>query len=310
MKISMPGNHAASELPHGLMMRMIVAKVKSTKRVGLITLINHAVMDGVSINAWDRDLAALITGPSIPRRIPQKAFAEVSYLYQTSLAAKLVIEYRVKRLRGIGSMHHAIWPSPHLFDNVPSRAGVPNDNGRFEAIEGGGYNNSQIIRYRACPNLVKNGTSPSTLVNAAIASFNISVNGSKEAIFCALLAGRQWPFINHSLARLLPDPLTIAGPTLTSTVVVVNVDNEEKISQFLDRLEVELRLLRRYQHVPPDFAAHLEDEDQLMWYLAHRQILNFRPNDTAPKRKVSIDSPYSLLLDADYKVDETQSSFV
>lgn len=182
--------------------------------------------------------------------------------------------------------------------------------GKVEAIEGGGYKNAEILRYRRCPNLAAISRKPSTLTTAAIASFNTSVTGSKHAIFGMLMAGREWPFINDSLAQLLPDPMTVAGPTLTTTVVAVNVDDTEKISQFLGRLEAELRLLRRYQHVPLDFPAHLEDEDRAVWHDAPRQLFNYQPRDTAPKCGASADSPLTLFLDRDYKVDESSKYFV
>lgn len=120
---SMSGNHAASELPRGLMLRVVVARIKNTKTIGLVVLINHAIFDAISINAWGTDLECLIRGGSIPERTPHKAFAEMYYLHQTSLAAKLAIDYHVRRLRGIGSMRHAIWPPSQLFHKVSARAG-------------------------------------------------------------------------------------------------------------------------------------------------------------------------------------------
>lgn len=59
--------------------------------------------------------------------------------------------------------------------------------------------------------------------------------------------------------------MSVAGPTLSSTVVVVDVNDAEQVSQFLARLEVELRLLRRYQHLPLDLSAHLGEEDRAVF---------------------------------------------
>ena len=305
---SMSGNHAASELPRGLMLRVVVARIKSTKTVGLVVLINHAIFDAISINAWGTDLEYLIRGGSIPERTPHKAFAEMYYLHQTSLVAKLAIDYHVRRLRGIGSMRHAIWPPSQLFHNVSARAGVPNNEGRIEAVEGGGYNNAQIIRYRRCPNLAAIGRKPSTLTIAAIASLNAFLTGGSQAIFAILLAGREWPFTNDSVARLLPNSMSVAGPTLSSTVVVVDVNDAEQVSQFLARLEVELRLSGRYQHLPMDFSAHLGEEDRAVFRDAHRQFVNYLPNRTG-KESAFGDSPLRLILDRDYKVDRSNNGF-
>ena len=315
--ISTSGNHAASELPRGLLFRTVVAKVKSTKTVGLIMLPNHAIIDAVSFKALRKDLEAMITGALVTKRIPYKAFAETYYLHQTSRAAKIATDYHVKRLRGIGSMRRALWPPSYLINSVPTRAGVPNKKDVVETVEGGDYRNAQVTRYRHCPNLAATSEKRSTLINAAIAIFNTSITGSEHAIFMTLLAGREWPFINTSMAQLLPDPKTIAGPTLTATVVVVGVDDAEPVSHFLGRLEVEQRLLRHHQHVPLDFPAHLEEADRQVWLLAqHRQALNYQPNAEGFEVRTSSSSSSSaansalrLVASSEYKVDRPNDAF-
>ena len=316
-EISIPGNHTASELPQGLLFKMVVAKVKSTKTIGLVTLVNHAVCDGVSIIAWAKDVEAMLIGTSVVKRVHHKAFAEAYYLHQTSLAAQLVTNHHAKRLRGIRSMQDALWPPAHRLDSIHTRAGVPNQNGKTEAIEGGGYSNAQILRYRRCPKLATTGRKASTLVSAAIAIFNTSMTGSKHVVFGLLLAGREWPLMSDSLARLMPDPMSIAGPTSTTTVALMTVDDAEQISHFLGHVETELGFMKRHQHVPLDFAAHLDEADREVWYLAQsRQVLNYQPNDIGPKSSsrnsssAKDDSPFRLVLDRDYKVDQPVNTFV
>lgn len=298
---SMSANHAASELPRGLMFRIVVVRIKSTKTVGLVVLVNHTVFDAFSIHAWGLDLESSLRGRSIPKKTPHQAFAEMYYLHQTSLAAKLAIDYHVRRLRGIGSMHHAIWPPSQLFQDVSARAGVPNNEGRMEAVEGGGDNNPEMIRWRRCPDLTAIHK-PSTLIIAAIASLNAFLSRSSRAIFAMLLAGREWPFTNDSVARLIPNPMSVAGPTVASTVVVVDVNDAEQVSQFLARVEAEIRLLKRHQHVPLDFAAHLGEEDRAVYRNARRQILNYIPNGMEAKQSAP-DSPLRLIAEKEYKVD-------
>ena len=99
--------------------------------------------------------------------------------------------------------------------------------------------------------------------------------------------------------------MSIAGPTVSSTVVVVDVNDEEPISQFLARLEGEVRLLRRHQHVPLDFAAHLGEEDRAVFRDARRQILNYVPNST----RANSDSALRLIADKEYKVDRSNEPF-
>ena len=54
--------------------------------------------------------------------------------------------------------------------------------------------------------------------------------------------------------------MSIAGPTLASASIGVDMDDAEQISHFLARIEGELRLLGHYQHVPLDFLAHLGED--------------------------------------------------
>ena len=309
MDISMPGNHAASELPRGLVCRMVVAKVESTKTVGLVILINHGIFDAASLTAWIKDVEAMILGTSVVKRIHHKAFAEAYYLHQTSLAAKLATDDHVERLRGIGSMRDALWPPAHLFFSAPTRTAVPNEDGRIEAIEGGGYGNAQLIRHRHCSNLTTSSKKPSTLIIAAIAIFNTSMTGSKHSIFGVLLAGREWPFINDSMIQLLPDPMEIAGPTLTSAVALLTVDDTQQISQFLDHAEMELRLMRRHQHLPLDFAAHLSEADREVWYLSQLcQFFNYQPQEVGSKGNKS--RALRFISDREFKVDQSNNNFM
>lgn len=311
-KISMSANHAASELPRGLMFRIVVACLKSTSAVGVVVVANHAIYDAVSITRWSKDVEGLILGSHIVERIPHKAFAEAYYLYRSSLAAKLAADYHVNRLKGIGAMHRALWPPPQSVQSVPNRAAQPNDEGKAEAIEGGGRNNSQIIRHRSLQNIIRTGRKASTIIYAAIACFNASITGSKHAIFAMALAGREWPFIHDTLARFLPDPMMIAGPTLTGTIAIVDMDDAERISQFLARLEADLKLLSRRQHVPQDFAARLGEEDRAVLRGARRQVFNYSPKGLAywPKDGVSGDEAWRLVSSTEYTVDKSEGSFI
>lgn len=109
MEIPMSGDYAASEVPRDLLVRTVVAKVKSTSTVDVVFRINHTIRNALSINAWGKDVEALMFGAKILERIPHKVFAEAYYLHQISLAAKMAADHHFKGLRGIGSMHH---PTP------------------------------------------------------------------------------------------------------------------------------------------------------------------------------------------------------
>lgn len=66
----------------------------------------------------------------------------------------------------------------------------------------------------------------STIFKTAISLYNIQRTGASHAIFTLFLSGRAWPFLDESLAAFLPSAWTIAGPTLTSVLIL---DWEETI---------------------------------------------------------------------------------
>ena len=171
--------------------------------------------------------------------------------------AKLAADYHVNRFQGIGTMRHALWPPSQSFQSVPDRAGPTNEEGKAEAVEGGGRNTPQIIKFRRLQNIKATCRRSSTIVYAAIACFNASITGSNLAIFAIGLAGREWPCIHDTLAQLLPDPMSIAGPTVAGSIAIVNVNDAEQISQFLARLEGELKMLKR--HLGEEDRAVLRD---------------------------------------------------
>ena len=307
-EISMPISHVESELPQGLLFRVVVARVKSTGTVGMVIVRTHAIYDDVSLKVWERDLEALISGGSLTRMVPHKAFVETYYLHQTSLAARMATEYHVQRLRGIGSLHHALWPPPKSFDGLPVRAGVPNEKGMVDVTEGGGQNDAKIVRSRRSPSFVATKSRTSTLTIAAVAIFNACVTGSEHAMFSTILRGREWPFLADSLAQLLPDPTSIAGPTLVSTLLLLKVNKGERVSHFLARLEAELRLLSRHQHVPHNFPAQLDEADRAVWRDARRQVFNYVPNGTMVERAPP-DSQWRSISDRHYYVDRSNRFF-
>ena len=294
------------------MFKIVVACVKSTSTVGVVVLANHAIFDVVSFNRWAKDVERLMLGRHIVERIPHKAFAEAYYLYRTSLAARVTVDYHVNRLKGTGAMHHALWPPPRLVQSVPDRAAQPNNEGKAEAVEGGGRNNPEIIRYRRLPNIMRTSRKSSTILYAAIACFSASITGSEHAIFVIALAGREWPFVHDTLAQLLPDPTIIAGPTLTGSIALVNVNDAEPISQFLARLEGDLNLLQRHQHVPQGYAARLGEEDRAVLRDARRQIFNYSPKGLGfwPRDSASGDEAWRLVSNTEYKEDKSGGRFV
>ena len=272
MDITGTANYAASQLPRDLLFRIVIASIARTKTMGFILMVDHAIIDAHTIISWCHDVVSLIAKSSVPSRVPYRAFADIHQSLSTSMAASKATEFHVKRLQGIGDMRHALWPplkknksvvancvSPWLqvvfallkaklrmnrassnsgYDNVAKTSAVPK-----EAVEGGGYCNGKYIDTRQFPNLsnfhAKHRIRVSTIFKAAVSLYNVQRTAASQAIFGMALSGRAWPFLDGSLASLLPSAWNIAGRTLTSVLEIVKLDWEETFEQLLRRMDME-----------------------------------------------------------------------
>ena len=265
-QIEIEGNHLDSELPHDLLFRVKVAKIKATGNTGCVLVINHAVWDAVTLNYFSEDLELSLAGLNRPPRTPYKAFADTYFLHRSSLTAGRAIEFHLHRLRNLGSMSQALWPPT---SRILSRRQGKNANASINGIS---------KEFRDIPVFNRSQSSPpSIIVKAAVAIFNTRKTGSNYAILSILLAARRWPFLEKGLTDLLPSPFNIAGPTMAHAVDVVKVDGQETVGQMLSRLHHEQRLLSHFAHVPPDFISSLSDESRAVYTDALRQFYNWLP---------------------------------
>lgn len=268
-RIEIEGNHLDSELPHGLLFRVKVAKIKATGNTGCVLVINHAVWDAVTLHYFSEDLELSLAGLSRPPRTPYKAFADTYFLHRSSLTAGRAMDFHLHRLQNLGSMSEALWPPTN---RILSRRQDKNANASINGTSREFRNIPVFNRSQSFPSIP-----PCIIVKAAIAIFNTRKTGSNFAILSMLLAARRWPFLEKGLADLLPSPLDIAGPTMTHAVDVVKIDGQETVGQMLSRLHHEQRLLSQFAHVPPDFISSLSDESRAVYTEALRQFYNWLP---------------------------------
>ncbi|KAL8915360.1 MAG: hypothetical protein Q9171_000230 [Xanthocarpia ochracea] len=91
-------------------------------------------------------------------------------------------------------------------------------------------------------------------------------------------AGRQWPFLDESIAEHLPNPVTIAGNTLSIVMNRIRIDANATVGNFLAHLEEEQELLTRHAHAPmAAISAQLNRRDAAAFYAGRRQMLNWNP---------------------------------
>lgn len=282
----------------GPLLRIIIARVKSTDTAGVVLLINHAVQDAIGVSGWHEDIERLLTiqATDRPPRTPYKLFADIYYQYQTSLPAQLGLAFHVNRLMGISSSKNAIWPyqraedwfigddeaweSPNLADGHVIESG---SHQRKQLDDGGwrvGYDGvTQFVHLDHLAELwSSHSISVPVLFKAACVLLNCHLTDQASAVFANSQAGRQWPFVEQDVVRYLPSPLNIAGPTFTVLMNYVSLDWNETVGTLLCRLEAEQRDLTHYTHTPmSSIVEQLSKSDGNTVIEATRQLLNWQP---------------------------------
>lgn len=283
----------------GPLIRIIIARVKSTDTAGVVLLINHAVQDAIAMTGWHENVERLLANKAtkIQPRTPYKLFADVYYQYKTSLPAQLGVAFHVKRLIGISSAKDAIWPSqrcPGWFIG-DEEAWQPSNlehgfqtesssDGRKQLDDGGwriGYDGiTQFIHIDHVAELwSSHAISVPVLFKTACALLNSHLTGRSSALFANSQAGRQWPFVDESMARYLPNPFNIAGPTFTVLLNRISVNWNETVGTLLCRLEAEQRHMTHHSHSPmPLVLNELDKPDSDTVMEATRPLLNWQPN--------------------------------
>ncbi|KAI4172706.1 MAG: hypothetical protein LQ346_008548 [Caloplaca aetnensis] len=104
------------------------------------------------------------------------------------------------------------------------------------------------------------------------------MTGKPHALFANTQAGRQWPFLQDSVSRYLPNPLTIAGLTFAVVLNNVAVQPGGSVGDLLTRLEQEQQALTAFSHAPmADVLSQLPATDRRVAVEATRQLLNWQP---------------------------------
>lgn len=333
-KIPMSGNHAKGSLPQGLMFRAVIAKAAETKSYGLVILINHAIMDAQSVIMWRNEIEAHLTATPAPALVPHRIFSETNQqLYGRSVPAQQAVEYHLQRLTGISDLRKALWPPSIVSESVmdgSQRSATSSDNNKggdgtklnregpqhLKAIEDPQWRNLQgkiVCKYPSLPTLrSESGIRASTIAKAAVAIFNCLQTCECHAILNQLQSGRSWPFLHEPLAKLLPSPWRVAGPTLSVVTDIIKIDWDESILQMLQRLQTQQRQLNGHQHVPsgsllPDMTVH----DRVVWQAAFRQSFNWQPMglkpytaDSQPPNRDFHDPSLRFVLEKGYQVDQ------
>lgn len=274
--------------PHngGLLTRFFIANIKSTGAAGLIIRAHHSPHDAVSLQAFIKDLQHNLAGSlTIEPRTSYKIFADMYYQYSNSLPSQIAAAFHVTRLRGISSLRETCWPRQrcvgwHIGDDegytVPTGVDATLLSQRKQIDDDSGYAGLMgIERYARLNDLgelrFKHKVSAPVLFKAACALLNSHLTLSREVLFANTQAGRQWPFLDPSIAQHLPNPVTIAGNTLASVLNRIQIHPHETTGSFLARLEEEQKLFTAHAHVPFDSITSQLNPDDAATFLAGKR---------------------------------------
>ena len=283
--------HVGGKLPNGLSCHIVIARVKSTGTVGLLFCGHHAVYDNETLQYWSKDLERIINGDLTGVLTPYKMFANMYYLYQDSKPARQARDYHKQHLQH-GISRDALWPPGKdllsWYASTAPQSSSPATHGLNRSLDDPGMGKANPLvnvaglaeRVRHCPNMAMaystRGVRASTAVKMAVCLFNYRKTGHVHAVLTMLLAGRMWPFMDPHITACLPDPNTIAGPTLVSIANVTRIDPDEQVGQLFARMTVEQRDFNRNRHVPQSMLPQLNQESQGMRMQAVRQIFNWQ----------------------------------
>ncbi|KAI4093479.1 MAG: hypothetical protein LQ344_002892 [Seirophora lacunosa] len=298
--------------------RFGITRVRSTGCTGLMMLAHHILFDAISLRCFIQDLTANISGDH-PVREPwtdYKLFADTFYQNRTSIPAQTSVAFHVNRLRGIGSLREVIWPPQRCIGafigddtgyRIPPALRDPLLLDRSQIDDDAGYTGLTGIRKTVDlgDDLVKlraeHGITTPVLFKLVCAILNSRLSGSPDVFFAQSQSGRQWPFVDESIARYLPNPITIAGSTLALIMNRIHVDADASVGTLLTHLEEEQRLLSKHAHASlPAISAQLNNAADVAALIAGRkQVLNWNPamaeRTASEKRESSASSAVQLL---------------
>ncbi|KAL9614060.1 MAG: hypothetical protein Q9167_001414 [Letrouitia subvulpina] len=267
-----------------------IVPIESTKRLGMLMSVHHSTYDAFSFSIFMQDLDALLGNDTARLRdlTPFKLYADMYQLHKQGPAAMNDIRYSARRLEGVSNYSKAFWPPQRSAEWLigydrgwSSRNGEP---GRPETRISLDPEEDRLWRYGSFPHFTelkrRHAIEASTVVKAAVALFNAEATGQPHAVFGNLDNARKWPFLETWVADRLPNPLSIAGPTMESTLNVLPVDAERETLAFLTYLQEDQ--IEQSRHVNAPFWAVMErlgeEEGKIAYDLKRRQVLNWDPS--------------------------------
>lgn len=271
------------------MFNATIIRVKETGRYLLCLTYNHSIVDALTLLSWHRDIDRLIHNCNtvIPTQTPYRLFADLFAEYQESQPAQQAISFHVQRLRGISRYKNAIWPkqrapgmmiasdqdSFYFSERQNSRDCIWKGEWQARAEEFRFPRRSRIV---CLPGLSKLRSSfnlePMLFTKCALALFNVIQTKSSVALFNSWESARSWPFMPNWIANALQPAMSIDGPTVEWILNMFEVNGEETLVDFIQRMVLEQERIICHEHVPWEkVVQELREEGEVATNASFRQ---------------------------------------
>ena len=283
-------NITSSTVP---LFHITISFVESEGSAALIVYGNHSVFDATSLSMFLQDLQSLLINESavIPQRTSYSLFADAYYSHRASIKSQISLKHHVSRLRGIGKLRDALWPTSYSSQVLKG--------------EGTSHEHDESSLEKSCDRILFEGSmsqgvkgftrrakvtpmgklqsehkvSHAVVIKAAVALLNIQQTGQPHALFANTQLCRSWPFLEQQIADFLPDPMDIPGPTIEYVFNKIAVHQEELVLGLLQRMQSEQDGLTEHARTPIlALREQLGDEDgNMLVEILRRQFFQYAP---------------------------------
>ena len=270
-----------------------VSFVESQGSAAFVVYGNHSVFDATSLSMFLEDLETVLINQRaiLPPRISYSLFANAYYSHRASLQSQISLKHHVSRLKGIGELRDALWPtrySPQVLEGEGAsnkhNEGSPQKSCDRILLEGGTSQGVKGFTRRAKLNAMgklqsEHKVSHAVFTKAAVALLNIQQTGQSHALFANTQLCRSWPFLEKQITDFLPDPMDIPGPTIEYVFNKVEIRPEENILALLQRMQSEQDGLTEHARTPIlALREQLGEKDgNMLVEILRRQLFQYAP---------------------------------
>ena len=292
LKLSRPEheNITSSTVP---LFHITVSFVESQGSAAFIVYGNHSVFDATSLSMFLEDLQRLLINESavIPLRTSYSLFANAYYSHRASVQSQISLKYHVSRLRGIGKLRDALWPTS-CSSQVLESEGTSHEHDESSPqmscdrilFEGSTSQGVKGFTRRAKVTPMgklqsEHKVSHAVIIKAAVALLNIQQTGQSHALFANTQLCRSWPFLEQQIADFLPDPMDIPGPTIEYVFNKIAINQEEPVLGLLQRMQSEQDGLTEHARTPILALQELlgNEDGKMLVEILRRQFFQYAP---------------------------------